>query len=141
MDTLKFKSSLTESELELLVRAFFCFFSLIRKYCFVPGKVEQWTLIVDMGGKFSMRAMGMIKQVTKITNVLFTCCLEKNYIVNAPYSIYLGWKVMKGMINPVTVKKIRITKNLQEIQQSIPSHQLETKYGGTLPNVTSFWPP
>ncbi|KRX05787.1 CRAL-TRIO domain [Pseudocohnilembus persalinus] len=29
----------------------------------------------------------------------------------------------------------------KKLQESIPASQLQQKYGGTLPNITNFWPP
>lgn len=45
------------------------------------------------------------------------------------------------MMDPETVQKIRFIKknNFQEIQDYVPDHQLQKKYGGKLEDLTVFW--
>mmetsp|Transcript_16361 Transcript_16361/g.25298 ORF Transcript_16361/g.25298 Transcript_16361/m.25298 type:complete len:81 (+) Transcript_16361:619-861(+) len=53
------------------------------------------------------------------------------------------WVVAHQFVDDFTKKKMSIyggdfKKNVMEL---IPADNLEQKYGGSCPNVTSFWPP
>jgi hypothetical protein len=66
-----------------------------------------------------------------------------NYVTNAPTSVNWLWAIAKNFLADHTVKKIKINKAVAslEISRHINPAQLEAKYGGTAPNVQTFWPP
>eukprot|EP01017_Pseudomicrothorax_dubius_P029854 TRINITY_DN3665_c0_g2_i3.p2 TRINITY_DN3665_c0_g2~~TRINITY_DN3665_c0_g2_i3.p2 ORF type:complete len:227 (-),score=46.71 TRINITY_DN3665_c0_g2_i3:435-1115(-) len=47
------------------------------------------------------------------------------------------------MMDPETAEKMAFLKRkeLGQLQENIPRESLEQRFGGTLPNLTSFWPP
>lgn len=68
--------------------------------------------------------------------------LFKLWIVNAPGTIYFSWKVVKNFLHQVTVDKITIAKKGTDdsLWKHIDKSQIEVKYGGTMPDKTSFYP-
>lgn len=52
------------------------------------------------------------------------------------------WGMAKGFLHEDTVKKIHIldSDKVDPILEYTHPSQLEEKYGGTLPNLTEFWP-
>jgi len=63
--------------------------------------------------------------------------------MNPSFSLNTSWNIIKAMIDPETSQKISFLKksSFKELQENIPIDQIEEKYGGTLPNVTKYWPP
>lgn len=66
-----------------------------------------------------------------------------NYVVNSPGTFVFIWRLIKGMLEQNTVKKIRIMKQsvIEELTTHFAPGQYEIKYGGTAPNAETFWPP
>jgi hypothetical protein len=71
----------------------------------------------------------------------FTCTLEKLFILNPSYMGYAGWKLIKPHLHPVTQDKIKVLKSgeITQIYELINKDQLEAKYGGSNPDLVSFW--
>lgn len=109
---------------------------------FIPGQVESWIVIYDLGGMgLSEMPIGAIKTITGKMSLNFSGRLGKLYMVNAPGSMWLGWKTVSAFLDPVTVDKIKVTKSSFEkslFEIADPS-QVEEKYGGTQPNRTEYW--
>jgi hypothetical protein len=55
--------------------------------------------------------LGTIKAIASKTSIYFSGRLGKLYMVNAPGSMWLGWKTVSAFLDPVTVDKIKITKS------------------------------
>lgn len=85
--------------------------------------------------------IGAIKAIASRMTLNFSGKLGKLYMVNAPGSMWLGWKTVSAFLDPVTVEKIKISKTNSEkslFEIADPS-QVEQKYGGTQPNRTEYW--
>lgn len=56
--------------------------------------------------------------------------------------MYIFWSGIKGFLEEQTVKKIQMFDNNVPKPLFVHAHpaQVEQKYGGTKPNMTSFWP-
>ena len=77
----------------------------------IPGQVETWIVIYDLGGMgITETPIGAIKAVTAKMSLNFSGRLAKLYIVNAPSSMWLGWKTVSAFVDPVTVEKIKLSK-------------------------------
>lgn len=68
--------------------------------------------------------------------------VEKVYILNASSSFKTQGNVVRGFLENDSFDKVQFisSSDLFKLQESIPSAQLETKYGGSATNVTNFWP-
>lgn len=78
---------------------------------FIPGQVESWNIIYDLGG------LGITDvPVTDLKNTLQTISsnyggrLYKLWLLNSPGTVYFSWKIVKNFLDPVTVDKITIVK-------------------------------
>jgi hypothetical protein len=66
------------------------------------------------------------------------------YCLNCPSSIFVPWKIAKGFLEEVTVRKINIIKasTTPTMFEHINKAQIEKKYGGSARNMEVFpWPP
>jgi hypothetical protein len=82
--------------------------------------------------------MSAIKGTTAKMSHNYGGRLFKMFITNAPGTIYFSWKVVSAFLDPVTVEKIKISKNSTEktMFDNIDPSQVEQKYGGKQPNRT-----
>lgn len=76
---------------------------------FLPGQVESWNTIYDLGNtSFSDIPMAAIKKVAGDLSANYSGRLCKMFIVNAPTSVYLIWKIASGFLSDVTKDKIKL---------------------------------
>jgi hypothetical protein len=110
----------------------------------IPGQVESWVVITDLCN------IGMRNLPLKDLKKLITCLQDNfrnrmhiNYVVNAPTTFVFIWRMVKGMLEQNTVKKIRIMKQsvIDELTTHFNTGQYEINYGGKAPNAETFWPP
>jgi hypothetical protein len=109
---------------------------------FIPGQVENWTIIYELGGMgVTDIPMSAIKASTAKMSQNYGGRLYKMFVTNAPGTIYFTWKVVSAFLDPVTVEKIKISKNNTEksMFDNIDPSQVEQKYGGKQPNRTQYW--
>ena len=84
----------------------------IIKNMFIPGQVENWVIIYDLGGMgVTEIPISAIKSTTAKMGSNYGGRLFKMFTVNAPGTIYFTWKMISAFLDPVTVKKIKISKN------------------------------
>lgn len=110
----------------------------------IPGQVESWVVITDLCN-IGMRNLPL-KDLKKLIGCLqdnFRNRMHINYVVNAPSTFVFIWRMIKGMMEQNTVKKIRIMKQsvIEEMETHFNPGQYERKYGGNAPNAEAFWPP
>ena len=85
------------------------------KTMFLPGQVENWVIIYDIGGLgVTEMPMGAIKTVTNKMSANYGGRLFKMFSVNAPGTIWFAWKAISAFLDPVTVEKIKISKTNTE---------------------------
>ncbi len=83
----------------------------VMRTMFIPGQVESWVVIYDLGGMgITEMPMGAIKEVTAKMSLNYGGKLNKMFTVNAPGTIWFGWKAVSAFLDPVTVEKIQISK-------------------------------
>ncbi|KAM3146451.1 hypothetical protein pb186bvf_001420 [Paramecium bursaria] len=120
------------------------YFGIIRRYCFVPGKIENWIFIMDTKKlgltKFPFKA---IQVTTGCMQVNFCGCLDKLYLLNPSSSLSFSWKMVSACADSDTLEKIQVlkAKEFSKMLERIPINQLEEQYGGKAPNLKRFWPP
>jgi len=109
----------------------------------IPGQVEQWNIIYDLGGMgLTDVPINPLKSALQLISANYGGKLYKLWIVNAPASIYFSWKVVKNFLDPITVDKITIAKkNTDDSMWKIyDKSQIEQKYGGSQTNRIKFYP-
>lgn len=110
---------------------------------FIPGQVENWVVIYDLGGMgITDIPISAIKGSTQKMSQNYGGRLYKMFVVNAPGTIYFTWKMVSAFLDPVTVEKIKISKTNSDksMYDCMDPSQFEQKYGGKQPNRTEFWP-
>jgi len=116
---------------------------------FLPGQVENWVTITDMGNMglsdlpINVSPTQQLRKLIEILQQNYRCRLAHNYVLNAPTSVTVVWAIIKKFIDRDTVERISITGKRSDpsLLQLFNPRQVEEHYGGTAPNLTQFWPP
>lgn len=114
------------------------------KYMLIPGKVEGWVNIVEMGnwGLSELPLKSLMKISSNLQDV-YKCRLANSFIINPPSSIYYIWGLFRPFLDKVTQTKIIIIKEgvSKQMLDIYEPEQLEKRFGGTSDNLITFWPP
>lgn len=84
------------------------------------------------------------KALAKPLQMYYKGRLYKLYLVNAQWAVKVVWKLAKKMVDPLTLLKFKLLgdKFQPELLNDIDQHNLEQKYGGTIPDkADKFFPP
>jgi len=109
---------------------------------FLPGQVESWNIIYDLGGMgVTEIPTGILKEMLQKMSSNYGGRLYRLWIVNAPFTISLTWKIVSAFLDQVTVDKIKISKSStdKDMWTLCDKSQIEVKYGGTQPNRKTYW--
>ena len=110
----------------------------------VPGQVENWVVLIDLGKKgLGSLSINSLKQVLSILQVNYRCRMGMTYIVNPPKSMFMLWSCIKPFLDEILIEKIKISNGSTsaEMLSSFNPGQVEEKYGGKMKNLQAFWPP
>jgi hypothetical protein len=131
-------------KLEDFLQALCFVLDTVRKFYFIPGKVENWIIFIENNneGVFNF-PLKVIKSINDVTSVNYTSTLDKLYIVNPSSFLKRSWMFISNFIDPETATKIQMLgkSDYARLLQQIDPDQLEVKYGGTLPDQQIHWPP
>jgi hypothetical protein len=87
----------------------------MKRTVFIPGQVECWNLLYDLGGMgLSEIPTTLLKNVLKKISLNYGGRLFKLWILNAPSSISMSWKIVSAFLDDVTVNKVKISKKNTE---------------------------
>jgi len=118
--------------------------SVAQEYYFVPGKVENWIIMIDASGCGLLNfPFKIFKKIIQVTSINFPSTLEKIYIMNPSQTIVASWYLIQSLLDPITSKKIALMKKTEysQLLNKISQSQIETRYGGTLADPETYWPP
>mmetsp|Transcript_63923 Transcript_63923/g.73322 ORF Transcript_63923/g.73322 Transcript_63923/m.73322 type:complete len:431 (+) Transcript_63923:134-1426(+) len=127
-----------------ICRASFWIMEYIIHHMYLPGKIENWVVVIDFEHVrgFSIPT-GFLKRFSTMLQDNYRGVLHKMYMVNVPRLLSGIWTLVKMVLDPVTLNKIKITK--KSLPEGILTHcnasQIEQRFGGEVPNLTTFWPP
>ncbi|EWS72900.1 aspartyl/asparaginyl beta-hydroxylase family protein (macronuclear) [Tetrahymena thermophila SB210] len=133
-----------KTPVEIYLSAICNLLTKVSKIEFVKGYVESWVVILETNEKgVTDLELATINKIVQIMAKNFTSTLEKMFITNPSFLFSGAWSLIKNFIHPETSAKINILKkkDFHIMLDYIDADQLEEKYGGTLPNKTTFWPP
>lgn len=118
----------------------FCMEYLV-KYMFVPGKVENLVVLVDL------KNLGIadvpIKALKSIYSVLshhYIVRVFRFYVVNMSYMLGTLVGVVKPILTDRQRQKLNFVKNVNECKDWVALHHLEEDLGGSRPKITTFFP-
>lgn len=111
----------------------------------IPGKVENWISIVDMKGVgITEIPKSLMQAITKPLQQYFKGRLYRLHVINAQWTIKLVWKIVKKVVDPLTILKFKICGDdfSKDLFQLIDPNNLEKRFGGNLEDKTGeFFPP
>ncbi|AEO59982.1 hypothetical protein MYCTH_2315937 [Thermothelomyces thermophilus ATCC 42464] len=98
--------------------------------------LETCCTIMDFKGVGLAKApqvYGYVKQASALSQNYYPERLGHLYLINTPWGFSTVWSVVKGWLDPVTVKKIHVLgSNYQkELLAQIPAENLPKQFGGT----------
>lgn len=74
---------------------------------FVPGKVENFNMIIDLAEVgITQCPFTVLKIVIGCLQMNYRCCSKRLLILNACFSIRMGWKAVDMVLSDSTRKKI-----------------------------------
>ncbi|CAD8156730.1 unnamed protein product [Paramecium pentaurelia] len=130
-------------EIDLLLQSMTVFLDYILSNCMLPGQIENWIVIMDLGG---LGIMGLPKQdLYRIMNYLssnYRSRMHKCYVINCNKALSITWAMIKTFLEDITVYKILFESCPISLLQYANPSQLEKKYGGIANDKSeNFWPP
>ncbi|CAD8153805.1 unnamed protein product [Paramecium octaurelia] len=130
-------------DLDLLLQSMTLFLDYVLYNCMLPGQIESWIVIMDLGG---LGIMGLPKQdLYRIMNYLssnYRSRMHKCYVINCNKTLSITWAMIKTFLEDITVNKILFESCPISLLQYANPSQLEKKYGGIANDKSdNFWPP
>ena len=131
--------------LQDIVKANHVLLEYIKSEVLIPGRIETWTLIVDLDGMNTFKyprshLQNLLNEMTRF----YPCRLHLMIMVNTP-------KIVKFLLKTSSFFKSRRDSSLsiycgksyrEVLLKRISKKQLEIRYGGYCPNLlTNFFPP
>lgn len=101
----------------------------------VDNLVETCCTVMDLKGVTLTKVPSVysyVKQASVISQNYYPERLGKLFLINAPWGFSTVWSVVKGWLDPVTVKKIHILGGgyKSELLKHVPAESLPKEFGG-----------
>lgn len=125
---------LCEFPQHLLMATGFFLLEHIIDHMFLPGQIENWVLIIDLQD-FDIKECPLKIIADLLTH--YPCRLAKAFVFN---SNKLLFPILK-LFSPNTLFKITVVADGKNpLLEICNTEQVEEKFGGTVPNTSSYWP-
>jgi len=113
--------------------------------CLLPGQIENWNIICDVGNISLMTIPSELRSVLSQLQSHFRCRLYKMFIINASTFLSVLWNIIKTFLDGSTERKIKIigkgSEPFNEFKH-IRKCQIEKKFGGVANDTEKhFFPP
>jgi hypothetical protein len=110
----------------------------------VPGKVENWVFVSDLGG-LSLRKIptSTLKKFMVSAQAHMKCRIRMFFYFNVTFGLRAIWAIISPFMDKFIKHKMVLRGDAKDpalLALADPS-QIEQKYGGEAENVTKFWPP
>ena len=110
------------------------------RYLMVPGRVENWVLLVDLTGcGMSMAASSTFRSITRnVTRLLEEVYCGRNYTTKIFHMPSLLRAIVNSLIPEDKKSKVEFVSDADiktSMRKLCEPHQIEEQYGGTAPNV------
>ena len=108
----------------------------IQEVMFIPGQIENWVLIIDLK-KFRTNDIINHKKLIAELFTHYPCRLGAIYLLRGGKTV-LG---LNKLLPQNTLCKLKIIEKESDMLNEFNPQQLEIRYGGSAPNIKTFWPP
>ena len=139
------KISKSTQDFETTTAATHYLFDFVKNHLLVPGKVENWIVIIDCRGVTTGEiSKNNVKQVIREMGKFYPCRLEVMLVIHLPKFYKFIWKFVMFFMDKHTNNKIQIlgSNYLDVIQRHVDPLQLENKFGGKIKDIVRrFFPP
>lgn len=117
-----------------------------KQQCLLPGQIENWTIICDVGKSSILSLPKELKLLLAILQNNYRCRLYSMYILNVSLFIKVLWKTISIGLDQSTQRKIKLLQGdgdiEREVFKNINKAQIERRFGGLADDiVTKFFPP
>lgn len=109
------------------------------RFAMVPGRVENWVVLVDLENAssvvtlYQLPAMCLTAKAIALTLESVYCCrMVWVKLLNMPHILS---KVVQSVIPAEKKKKVSVVEDHSELLHFFEPNQLEARYGGTAPNL------
>jgi len=141
-----FVQNLNKYCLDDWINALIYMLEYIKEHCFLPGQIENWNLICDVGKSSIVFMPKELKTLMSILQSNYRCRLYVMYIVNVSLFVKVLWKTINILLDPSTQRKIKLLQGEAEIEREIFKNinrkQIEKRFGGLAENIEGrFFPP
>jgi hypothetical protein len=112
--------------------------------CFVPGVVEQYLFVIDMGGQnFTSLRVDAIGSIIRKLSTVYSMYLGALLVINAQTFVRFTYAALSIFIHEETRKKITLLscKELYRMADHVDPSQLYRKHGGLHADPDNYWPP
>ena len=123
------------------------FMEFLVNECLLPSKVENWNIIVDLGGLQMTNIPYQLKDIFSAFKGIYRCRLYKLYLLNMNFVFSIVWNIVKLIMGPtLEAKACKVDTNDGEYDllfKLINRSQVEKKYGGTAEDLKQgeYYPP
>jgi hypothetical protein len=112
-----------------------------QKYMAVPGKVESFSIILDIKGvSFGIAKPSIISTLIAALSHQSPGVIFRFYVVNMSMMLRAISGIVQGFLTERQRGKIVFAGHVKDFQGEFAPHQLEVDLGGTRPIVNDFWP-
>jgi hypothetical protein len=116
---------------------------VVKAFKMVPYHAEKFVLLIDFND-ISLTSIPYFQVIDILSNMgTYFCGLTERTLLYNSVGISRIWKIVYSFLPEYQKKKIIFIPKGEERKalEWIDEMQLERRYGGRLPNLTSFWPP
>ncbi|KAL8270637.1 hypothetical protein Esti_005458 [Eimeria stiedai] len=120
----------------------FCFEWGLR-YMMVPGIVETITVLLDVRGvPLHQFPVSALTDMTSTLTKQYPFRLNRMLIINDSFFVQTVWNIAKQFLTEVQQQKMLFLRSgfEEELMKEYTPWQLEKCYGGTRPEITTFYP-
>ncbi|KAL8429440.1 hypothetical protein ACSSS7_006626 [Eimeria intestinalis] len=120
----------------------FCFEWGLR-YMMVPGIVETITVLLDVRGvPLHQFPVSALTDMTSTLTKQYPFRLNRMLIINDSFFVQTVWNIAKQFLTEVQQQKMLFMRSgfEEELLKEYTPWQLEKSYGGTRPEITTFYP-
>jgi hypothetical protein len=110
-------------------------------YMLIPGKVENWNVILDLKDISLYNLPVDIKNLCIIFQKNYKCRLYRLYFMNISTIGSILYRLIPTFLGSHIEKKVVFIKEHEELFTYINKSQIEMQYGGNCNNLDSFFPP